>query len=122
MGPANGAQACGDTGPGRMLEPEELALRVEQFFPRQAIAVMTGRRFEPSQGKTVVVTAGPTREAIDPVRYISNHSSGKWAMPWQKLFAGRERSSGLFRGQPGWPALKVFSESMWSLLRTCIKP
>ncbi len=66
MGPAQGAQACGDVGPGRMLEPSELArLAANQF------------QFDSLTGKHVVITAGPTREAIDPVRYISNHSSGK---------------------------------------------
>ncbi|MAR89562.1 MAG: bifunctional phosphopantothenoylcysteine decarboxylase/phosphopantothenate--cysteine ligase CoaBC [Pseudomonadales bacterium] len=66
LGPAEGEQACGDIGPGRMLEPEELARRVSELFPSQRLS-----------GRRVVITAGPTREAIDPVRYISNHSSGK---------------------------------------------
>lgn len=66
LGPADGSQACGDVGPGRMLEPLELAELVSQQFTTGALA-----------GKKVVITAGPTREAIDPVRYISNHSSGK---------------------------------------------
>jgi phosphopantothenoylcysteine decarboxylase/phosphopantothenate--cysteine ligase len=66
FGPAEGSQACGDIGPGRMLEPDQLAARAAELFP--------SRRLD---GKRVVITAGPTREAIDPVRYISNHSSGK---------------------------------------------
>ncbi|MEF1170829.1 bifunctional phosphopantothenoylcysteine decarboxylase/phosphopantothenate--cysteine ligase CoaBC [Vibrio sinaloensis] len=65
-GPAAGEQACGDVGPGRMLEPMQLVEHCEQFFSDK-----------PLEGKSVVITAGPTREAIDPVRYISNHSSGK---------------------------------------------
>lgn len=65
-GPAAGEQACGDVGPGRMLEPMQLVERCEQFFGPK-----------PLTGKSVAITAGPTREAIDPVRYISNHSSGK---------------------------------------------
>jgi len=65
-GPDQGEQACGDTGPGRMLEPLVLAgLIAEPSRPG------------PLTGKRVVITAGPTREPIDPVRYISNHSSGK---------------------------------------------
>lgn len=65
-GPAHGVQACGDIGPGRMLEPAELSrLCADQFY--------TGLL----AGKHLVITAGPTCEAIDPVRYISNHSSGK---------------------------------------------
>lgn len=67
MGPDEGEQACGDVGSGRMMEPLELANRVQHLaFKPQALA-----------GKKVMITAGPTVEAIDPVRYISNHSSGK---------------------------------------------
>lgn len=68
-GPDQGAQACGDTGPGRMLEPEALASRILAGAPRASVGALAGKR--------VVITAGPTREPIDPVRYISNHSSGK---------------------------------------------
>jgi phosphopantothenoylcysteine decarboxylase/phosphopantothenate--cysteine ligase len=69
MGPASGDQACGETGPGRMLEPNDIAaLLLEQ----------TGAlRMQPLKGLKVVITAGPTREPIDPVRYITNRSSGK---------------------------------------------
>ncbi|MEM6512542.1 MAG: bifunctional phosphopantothenoylcysteine decarboxylase/phosphopantothenate--cysteine ligase CoaBC [Pseudomonadota bacterium] len=66
LGPASGAQACGETGPGRMLEPVEIADAVLQLQVPQSLA-----------GRTVLITAGPTREAIDPVRYITNRSSGK---------------------------------------------
>lgn len=66
FGPAAGEQACGDIGPGRMLEPLDLVDAAAGLFVRGHLA-----------GKTVVITAGPTREAIDPVRYLSNHSSGK---------------------------------------------
>ncbi|MFY2509975.1 bifunctional phosphopantothenoylcysteine decarboxylase/phosphopantothenate--cysteine ligase CoaBC [Vibrio pectenicida] len=65
-GPASGEQACGDIGPGRMLEPMQLVEKCELFWGEQ-----------PLKGKSVLITAGPTRESIDPVRYISNHSSGK---------------------------------------------
>lgn len=66
-GPAQGSQACGEVGPGRMLEPAELLAHIKDFLlPEQLLA-----------GKKVAITAGPTREALDPVRYISNHSSGK---------------------------------------------
>ncbi len=65
-GPGEGVQACGDVGLGRMLEPEQLYASVAQHFSEGVL-----------QGKRVVITAGPTREAIDPVRYVSNHSSGK---------------------------------------------
>ncbi|HBV76703.1 MAG TPA: bifunctional phosphopantothenoylcysteine decarboxylase/phosphopantothenate--cysteine ligase CoaBC [Vibrio sp.] len=65
-GPAAGQQACGDVGYGRMLEPMELVAHCEAFFGPK-----------PLQNIKLAITAGPTREAIDPVRYISNHSSGK---------------------------------------------
>lgn len=65
-GPASGEQACGDVGLGRMLEPMELVAHCEAFFAPKLLA-----------GKSVLITAGPTREALDPVRFISNHSSGK---------------------------------------------
>lgn len=66
LGPDAGEQACGDVGPGRMLEPEHIAeLLCETQLPQQFAQ------------KHIVITAGPTREAIDPVRYITNHSSGK---------------------------------------------
>ncbi len=66
VGPASGEQACGDVGPGRMEEPAVIVAAAAGLFESGLLA-----------GKRVVVTAGPTREAIDPVRYISNHSSGK---------------------------------------------
>jgi len=69
--PEAGSQACGDVGLGRMPEPEDLAEQVHQA--QRAIA----EKFGLLAGKRVVITAGPTREAIDPVRYISNHSTGK---------------------------------------------
>ncbi len=65
-GPAAGDQACGETGMGRMLEAEELLAEIEAFFQPKALA-----------GKRVLVTAGPTQEPIDPVRVITNSSSGK---------------------------------------------
>jgi len=64
--PDNGAQACGDVGTGRLQQPDIIVERVADLFNCNLLA-----------GKKVVITAGPTREAIDPVRYISNHSSGK---------------------------------------------
>ncbi len=69
IGPASGEQACGDLGAGRMMEPVEIASIVSQTVNRHAVAEL--------RGKHVLITAGPTREPLDPVRYISNHSSGK---------------------------------------------
>ncbi len=65
-GPGLGSQACGDVGPGRMMDPSDLVAEVIRFFEPKSKCDLS-----------FVITAGPTREAIDPVRYISNHSSGK---------------------------------------------
>ena len=66
IGPESGSQACGDIGPGRMEQPDSIIEQASSLFNSGVL-----------QGKKVVITAGPTREALDPVRYISNHSSGK---------------------------------------------
>ena len=66
IGPASGEQACGDVGPGRMEEPAVIAEAASNIFESGLL-----------DGKRVVITAGPTREALDPVRYLTNHSSGK---------------------------------------------
>jgi phosphopantothenoylcysteine decarboxylase / phosphopantothenate---cysteine ligase len=81
LGPAQGYQACGDIGPGRMEEPEVLAEYAGKLFESGLLS-----------GKKVVITAGPTREALDPVRYISNHSSGKmgYALASAAMEAGAE--------------------------------
>ncbi len=65
LGPGEGEQACGDIGSGRMLEPEEIFAALEAF----SLSLLGGKK--------VLITAGPTQEPIDPVRYLSNHSSGK---------------------------------------------
>ena len=67
LGPAEGAQACGETGAGRMLEPLEI---VDRIAPLLAVS-------GPFSGRRVLLTAGPTRERIDPVRFVSNRSSGR---------------------------------------------
>jgi phosphopantothenoylcysteine decarboxylase / phosphopantothenate---cysteine ligase len=66
FGPGNGEQACGEVGDGRMLEPEQIVAALEAWAQPKVLL-----------GKRVVITAGPTQEAIDPVRVITNHSSGK---------------------------------------------
>ena len=73
--PEAGSQACGDVGLGRMPEPEDLAKQVREYFHKAQRAI--AEKFGLLAGKKVTITAGPTREAIDPVRYISNHSTGK---------------------------------------------
>jgi phosphopantothenoylcysteine decarboxylase / phosphopantothenate---cysteine ligase len=73
IGPNDGAMACNEFGPGRMSEPEEIADAIEGLLAPAERPPLE----RPLAGKRAVVTSGPTREAIDPVRYISNHSSGK---------------------------------------------
>ncbi len=68
IGPGSGEQACGDVGLGRLSEPDEIVTACAALFDTGALA-----------GRHIVITGGPTREALDPVRYISNHSSGKMA-------------------------------------------
>ncbi|MFP6808400.1 MAG: bifunctional phosphopantothenoylcysteine decarboxylase/phosphopantothenate--cysteine ligase CoaBC [Pseudomonadales bacterium] len=79
LDPEEGIQACGETGSGRLMEVNEIVHRISELFSSGLLA-----------GKHVVLTAGPTREAIDPVRYISNHSSGKqgYALAQAALEAG----------------------------------
>jgi phosphopantothenoylcysteine decarboxylase/phosphopantothenate--cysteine ligase len=69
LGPGIGSQACGETGAGRMLEPDAIAAAVFDLGISKGEGLLAGKR--------VLITAGPTRESIDPVRYISNRSSGK---------------------------------------------
>lgn len=66
IGPDSGEQACGDVGEGRMIDSEAIIARLAELFTIGSLS-----------GQTVLITAGPTREALDPVRYLSNHSSGK---------------------------------------------
>ena len=93
IGPAEGDQACGENGPGRLLEPEEIASLAANSFETN---ILTGSR--------ILVTAGPTREAIDPVRYISNRSSGKmgYAVAMAAIEAGADVS--LISGPVNLPA------------------
>ncbi len=87
-GPAAGSQACGDVGPGRMLEPLQLVDAViDTLSPPQDLA-----------GVSIAITAGPTREAIDPVRYISNHSSGKMGFALAQAAAARGAKVTLISG------------------------
>lgn len=81
LGPAAGAQACGDIGSGRMLEPHELLAKINYYFAPKPLA-----------GKRVLLTAGPTSEPIDPIRVITNRSSGKmgYAIAQAAALAGAE--------------------------------
>jgi phosphopantothenoylcysteine decarboxylase / phosphopantothenate---cysteine ligase len=81
LGPDSGDQACGEVGEGRMMEPADIAAAVFNAFPVDG----------PLKGRKVLITAGPTRERIDPVRFISNRSSGK--MGYAVAQAARERGA-----------------------------
>jgi len=72
LGPASGSQACGDEGPGRMIEPADLVQALEAWASARGDSSPS-----PWAGRHVVITAGPTREALDPVRYLTNKSSGQ---------------------------------------------
>lgn len=78
LGPAAGAQACGETGPGRMLEPGDIVA-----------ALLGSRPASPLAGRRILVTAGPTREALDPVRYLGNRSSGRMGYALAQALAAR---------------------------------
>lgn len=93
IGPNSGFQACGDVGVGRMSEPEEIYQAVLDHFAKS----------QDLQGLNVTITAGPTREAIDPVRYISNHSSGKMGYSIAKAFAERGANVTLISGPVNLP-------------------
>ncbi|OCG05218.1 bifunctional phosphopantothenoylcysteine decarboxylase/phosphopantothenate--cysteine ligase CoaBC [Gilliamella sp. wkB112] len=77
LGPENGYQACGDIGPGRMLEPSAIIEHINNYFLSSAKLT----------GTSITITAGPTVEDIDPVRYISNYSSGKMGFAIAKTAA-----------------------------------
>ena len=79
ISPATGHLACGDSGEGKMPEPEELIDHVEQHLACE----------KDLAGRKVLVTAGPTQEAMDPVRYITNHSSGKMGFALAKMASRR---------------------------------
>lgn len=90
IGPAPGDMACGEYGMGRMSEPAEIADAVEAFLGGAALRPLAGRR--------ALVTSGPTREAIDPVRYLSNHSSGKQGHAIASALAGLGADTALITG------------------------
>lgn len=92
LGPAEGEQACGETGPGRMLEPQDI------------VSAMMASDSSALAGRRVMVTAGPTREAIDPVRYIGNRSSGRMGYAISRAMAERGADVMLVSGPSALPA------------------
>ena len=93
FGPANGEQACGEIGDGRMIEPTEILSLLPRLFTEQTLA-----------GKRVLITAGPTFEAIDPVRGITNHSSGKMGYALAQAAANAGAQVTLISGKTALPA------------------
>jgi len=94
VGPAAGHLACGDRGRGRMAEPEEILGEVDRFFARRGAW----------RGKRVVVTAGPTQEALDPVRFLTNHSSGRMGHALASAATRRGAETTLITGPTDLPA------------------
>ena len=77
VGPNDGEMACGEYGPGRMAEPVEILAAVEAYFAGGSLPLAGATAGRPLSGRKVLITAGPTHEPIDPVRYIANKSSGR---------------------------------------------
>ncbi len=96
LGPGIGSQACGETGAGRMLEPDAIAAAVFSLGGGNGEGLLDGRK--------VVITAGPTREAIDPVRYITNRSSGKMGYALASAAAAQGATVVLISGPVNVPA------------------
>jgi phosphopantothenoylcysteine decarboxylase/phosphopantothenate--cysteine ligase len=90
VGPNEGDMACGEFGPGRMAEPQEILAAIETFF--------RGQTDQPLAGLKALVTAGPTHEALDPVRYIANRSSGKQGYAIAGALAGLGAETTLVSG------------------------
>jgi phosphopantothenoylcysteine decarboxylase/phosphopantothenate--cysteine ligase len=91
VGPNDGEMACGEFGPGRMAEPHEIAAAIEQALGTDG----------PLKGVTALVTAGPTREPVDPVRFLANHSSGKQGYAIAEALARAGATTTLISGPVG---------------------
>jgi phosphopantothenoylcysteine decarboxylase/phosphopantothenate--cysteine ligase len=96
VGPNDGEMACGEFGPGRMAEPHEIAAAIEQ-----ALGVAPKNNDAPLKGVTALVTAGPTREPVDPVRFLANHSSGKQGYAIAEALARAGATTTLISGPVG---------------------
>ncbi len=115
VGPNEGDMACGEHGPGRMAEPAEIIAAIERHFSARA----------PLQGLSAIVTAGPTLEAIDPIRYISNRSSGKQGYAIAQALAEAGARTTLVTGPTALPApagvTTLHVESAAEMLAACEK-
>lgn len=114
-GPTEGAMACGEYGAGRMIEPLEIVAGIERYFAAEA----------PLAGRRAIVTSGPTHEAIDPVRYIANRSSGKQGHAIAAALAGLGARTTLVTGPtaeadpPGVEVVHI--ESARDMLAACLR-
>ena len=120
LGPAVGSQACGETGAGRMLDPDTIAAAVFAIGTTQGEGLLNNRK--------VVITAGPTREAIDPVRYITNRSSGKMGYAMARAAAAQGADVILISGPvdlPDPPGVEVrnvtTAQEMHDATHDCVK-
>ena len=119
LGPGVGSQACGETGAGRMLDPDTIAAAVFDLAVGKGEGLLTGKK--------VVITAGPTREPIDPVRYITNRSSGKMGYAMARAAAAQGAEVVLISGPvnlpepPGIDVRNVLSaQDMYDATHTCV--
>ena len=119
LGPGVGSQACGETGAGRMLDPDTIAAAVFDLAVGKGEGLLTGKK--------VVITAGPTREPIDPVRYITNRSSGKMGYAIARAAAAQGAEVVLISGPvnlpepPGIEVRDVLSaQDMYDATHTCV--
>ena len=119
LGPGVGSQACGETGAGRMLDPDTIAAAVFDLAVGKGEGLLTGKK--------VVITAGPTREPIDPVRYITNRSSGKMGYAIARAAAAQGAEVVLISGPvnlpepPGIEVRNVLSaQDMYDATHTCV--
>jgi phosphopantothenoylcysteine decarboxylase/phosphopantothenate--cysteine ligase len=126
VGPEEGEMACGEFGLGRLAEPETIAKAVEDYFARGAEEEAPASRLLPSRplaGRNALVTAGPTREPFDPVRYLSNLSSGRQGYAIAEALARLGATTTLVSGPtalpdpPGVTTIRV--ETAEEMLRAC---
>lgn len=122
IGPDAGAMACGEFGEGRMAEPEDIADAIEAAL--SGVTTLDGLKGpKPLKGKKALVTAGPTREPIDPVRYLSNHSSGKQGYAIASALADLGADVTLVSGpvsiKPPANVGVVKVETAWDMLNAC---
>ncbi|MDP9195564.1 MAG: bifunctional phosphopantothenoylcysteine decarboxylase/phosphopantothenate--cysteine ligase CoaBC [Pseudomonadota bacterium] len=117
IGPEDGAMACGEYGPGRMSEPADILSAVEAFFAEKTSGALSGKK--------ALVTSGPTQEPIDPVRYISNRSSGKQGHAIAAALARAGADVTLISGPvslPDPPGVRtVHVETTQQMLDACLK-